>query len=373
MSKKMGLLSMVLLLSLSLAACGGKKDETSPSASASAGESASTSTVKPASGKKELVVVDWGGASTDARKKALYEPFEKKTGVKIVSESPTDYGKLKAMVEAGAKGGKVDWDVAFVDSDFSIRGGKNGLLEKLDFNVINADGIVKELVNDYGVGFDIVSTAISYNSKTFAGDNHPHNWAEFWDTKKFPGARSLWKYPTGVMEAALLADGVKPDAIYPLDLDRAFASLDKIKKDVKVWWNAGAQPAQLLSNNEVTAAMAWNGRISAAKVQGASVDVEYNEGLLMGDSWVIPKGTTNKDLAMEFIAFASTPEVQAAFASLIDYTPANEKALALLTPELRDRLGQTPEKAKSQVLVNINWWVDNFDQVNERFQEWLLK
>jgi putative spermidine/putrescine transport system substrate-binding protein len=358
MVKKIAVGFLGLLLSLSLAACGGSNG-TKP-----AGQSE-----KPADAAKELVVVDWGGAMAEAHKKAIYEPFEKLHGIKITTVAPTDYGKLKAMVQSGS----VDWDVVMVDSDFSIRGGKDNLLEKLDYNIINKDGVKKELVDDYGIGADVVSTAISYNTKTFPGDNHPRNWAEFWDTAKFPGKRSLYKYPTGVLEAALLADGVKPEQLYPLDVDRAFASLDKIKKDIKVWWTAGAQPAQLLANNEVTAAMAWNGRISTGKAQGAPIEVEYNQALLQGDSWVIPKGAPHKELAQKFIAYAVSPEAQAAFSTIIDYSPSNDKALDLLPKEVRERLGQTPEKAGNQVLVDIHWWVDNFDKVNERFQEWLLK
>lgn len=362
--KKIGLLSAGLLLTISLSACGSSGGDKAASTGSSSSGAASSS-----SAQQQLVIVDWGGAITDAHKKAIFEPFEKQNNCKITVVSPTDYGKFKAMVQSG----NVDWDVVNVDSDFVIRGGKQGLLEKLDYKVINKDGVMPELVNDYGIGAEIFSTAIGYNTNTFKGDAHPHNWAEFWDTAKFPGPRSLWKYPTGTLEAALLADGVAPDKLYPLDVDRAFRSLDKIKKDVKVWWNAGAQPPQLLANGEVAAAEAWNGRVSTAKAQGAPEEVEFNQGMMMGDSWVIPKGSQHKELAQKFIAYAVAPEQQAAFSKTIDYAPANKKALDLIPKDVQERLGQSPDKAKSQVLVNINWWVDNFDKVNERFEKWLLK
>ncbi|WP_052947855.1 ABC transporter substrate-binding protein [Aneurinibacillus tyrosinisolvens] len=361
MLKRLVLASASLILAMSLTACsgGGGNNEAAPAGGSSV-----------SSGKTQnLAIMDWGGAITEAHKKAIFEPFEKKNNVKITVVSPTDYGKFKAMVESG----NVEFDVVNVDSDFVIRGGKQGLLEKLDYNVIKKDDIIPQLVDDYGIGAELFSTAISYNTSKFPTGSHPKNWAEFWDTKKFPGPRSLWKYPTGTLEAALLADGVAPDKLYPLDVDRAFASLDKIKKDVKVWWNAGAQPPQLLANGEVVLAEAWNGRVSTAKKQGAPEDVEFNQGLIMGDSWVVPKGVQNKDLAMKFIAFAIAPEQQAAFSSSIDYAPVNKKALDLLSPEVKERLGQSPDKAKSQIVVDIKWWVDNFDKVNERFEQWLLK
>ncbi|MEB3102096.1 polyamine ABC transporter substrate-binding protein [Ferviditalea candida] len=367
MLKKIALTFMGMALAVSLTACGGSNQASNPQSDQGSNE------VKPAAQtagvSKELVVMDWGGAISEAHKKAIFEPFEKANHVKITLVSPTDYGKFKAMVQSG----NVGVDVVNVDSDFVIRGAAQNLLEKLDYSVINKDGILKDLVNDYGIGAELFSTAIAYNTDKFPAGSHPKNWTEFWDVKKFPGPRSLWKYPTGTLEAALLADGVKPEELYPLDVDRAFASLDKIKKDVKVWWNAGAQPPQLLANGEVVLAEAWNGRISTAKKEGAPEEVEFNQALIMGDSWVIPKGTPNKDLAMKFIAFAVAPEQQAAFSSNIDYAPVNQKALDLLPDKVKENLGQSADKAKNQIVVNIKWWVENFDTINERFEQWLLK
>jgi putative spermidine/putrescine transport system substrate-binding protein len=363
MFKKLGLATISLMFAISLAGCGA--DKTSAPAESNAKQTtAASSSVKD----NELVVVVWGGTVEEVRKKTIFEPFEKKYGAKITMVTPTDYGKFKAMVQ----GGNVEWDVVNTDVDFVIRGAKEGLLEKLDYSVINKEGIIKELVHEYGVGQELFSTAISYNTKTFSGDQHPSSWSDFWDTKKFPGPRALWKYPVGALEAALLADGVKPAELYPLDVDRAFKSLDKLKKDVKVWWNAGAQPVQLLSSGEVAMTSAWSGRITMAKSEGAPVNVEYNQGLIFGDSWVIPKGSKHKDLAQKFIAFAVSPEVQADFSSHFDNAPANLKALDLMPDDIKERLGQSPESAKKQVLIDYTWWVANFDKVNERFQQWLL-
>ncbi|MGG1662164.1 ABC transporter substrate-binding protein [Brevibacillus sp. NRS-1366] len=358
MFKKWGLVLSSLFLTLTISACGGN------SALPGNGSSIDGSTGED----KELVVVDWGGARTEASKKSIYEPFEKQYGVKVISVSPTDYGKFKAMVQSGA----VEWDVVNVDTDFVIRGGKEGLLEKLDYGVISKEGLIEDLVNEYGVGSDLFTTAISYNTNAYSNDNHPKNWSEFWDTNKFPGSRALWKYAPATLEAALLADGVKPEELYPLDVDRAFKSLDKIKKDIKVWWSSGAQSVQILSSKEVVLAEAWNGRISKAKADGAPIDLEFNEGLIMANNWVIPKGAPHKDLAMKFIAFALEAKQQAVFSSELDYAPVNEKALDLMSDEVKNRLGQSPEKYKTQLFINVNWWVDNYDKVNERFQQWLL-
>lgn len=318
---------------------------------------------------KELVVVDWGGAYSKARQ-VNYDAFEKKYGVKITVVNPTDYGKLKAMVQSK----NVEWDVVNVDSDFAPRGGKQGLLEKLDYSVIKTDNIDKGLVNEYGVGSDTFDVAIAYNTSSYSKDNHPTTWAEFWDTQKFSGARAMWKYPVGTLEAALLADGVETDKLYPLDVDRAFKSLDKIKSNVKIWWTAGAQAPQSLASGDVTLAAAWNGRVSTAKKEGSPVDVEYNQAIVLGDSWVVPKGAPHKELAMKFIAFMCEAEQQAEFSKNIDYAPTNSKALDLLSTEIKERIGRGDDETSNKLIHgDEEWWAENYDAVDTKFQQWLIK
>ncbi|SES38467.1 ABC transporter substrate-binding protein [Psychrobacillus sp. OK032] len=351
MPKKLGLFFVALLVALIVAGCGGE---------------ASGDTDKK---NKELVVVDWGGPYTEVHKKVSFEPFEKEHGVKVTVVTPPDIGKLKAMVQSG----NVEWDVVSVGNDFAIRGGEEGLLEKLDFNVISTEGLPKELVHDYGVPENMFSTVIAYNTEAFPADKQPKNWADFWDTEKFPGPRGLYKDPMWTLEAALLADGVDPANLYPLDVDRAFAKLDELKDDIKVWWTAGAQPPELLATNEVPLTSAWSGRITVAADQGAPVKVDFNQGFMMSNSWAVPKGAPNKDLAMKFIAFTLAPEQQAGLSSQYDNGPANTDAIPLLSEESVNRLGLSSDQQEQQVFVNSGWWVENYDKVNERFQQWLLE
>lgn len=351
--------ALSLVVGLSVVGCGSADKPAAPASS-------TPTSAAPTAEAKELVVVDWGGASSEAAKKAVYEAFEKAKGVKITVVSPTDTGKLKAMVQAG----NVEWDVVNSDTDVALRLEKEGLLEKLDYNVIDKTDIYPELVTDFTIGLQLYYTNIAYSSELFSADNHPKTWAEFWDTEKFPGARSLYRSPMGTLESALLADGVTPDKLYPLDVERALASLNKLKKDVKVWWDAGAQPPQLLATKEVGVAAAWNGRVSAAKTKGSKVDNEFNEALGMSTSWIIPKGAVHKELAQEFISFALKPEQQAAYSQLIDYAPTNKKALDLLPEDVKQRLGSGQ---KNKIMIDVKYWAENFDKVNERFNKWLLE
>ena len=360
--KILAILVSALIALSAISGCSSSSSSDSPATEASANSDS-------ADAGKELVVVSWGGANQDAQRESIFKAFEKKTGVKIKEDSPTDYGKFTAMVNSG----NVQWDVVDVDADFVPRAVKQGLIEKLDFNVIDKTNLEESLTTEYSVGAELFAVTIAYDTNSYPTGKQPTTWAEFWDTQKYPGGRSLWKYAPSTLEIALLADGVKPEDLYPLDVERAFKSLDKIKKDINVWWTTGAQPAQLLTDNEIALAGAWNGRITSAKEQGASIDVEFNQSILMADSWVVVKNAPQKDLAMKFIAFATAPEQQAAFAKLIPYGVVNSKAYDLLDDATKDKMASSPEKRSKQIMLDVNYWVDNYDKINERFQNWLIQ
>ncbi len=125
--------------------------------------------------------------------------------------------------------------------------------------------------------------------------------------KKFPGRRALRNHPIATLEAALMADGVAPDKLYPLDVDRAFKKLEEIKPNITVWWTSGAQSAQLLNDGEVDMVMAWNGRVSALTKEGAKVAYTYNQGILQSTSLCILKGAPNLATAVKFLNEAVDP------------------------------------------------------------------
>jgi putative spermidine/putrescine transport system substrate-binding protein len=318
---------------------------------------------------KQLVVCAPGGSYTEAQRKAIYQPFEKELGVKIIETGPTDYGKLKAMVMSG----NVEWDIfdGIDRKHFSAVG--EGLLEPLDFQTIDVKDVIPEAVNKHGVGVILSSTVIGYNSKKFSKGNHPRTWAEFWDVKRFPGPRTLQKSPDDNLAFALIADGVAPEKVYPLDLPRAFKSMDRIKNDVNVWWNTGAQSEQIFVNNEVEVGAIWNGRVSIIAQQGVPVAVEWNQGQLHIDYWSIPKGSKNKSLAMDYIAFATQPKVQADLAKLMPYGPVNRKAFEYIDAATAKNLASSPDNIKNQFVADATYWVENYDKVNEAWSSWFVR
>ena len=176
--------------------------------------------------------------------------------------------------------------------------------------------------------------------------------------KKFPGRRALRNHPIATLEAALMADGVAPDKLYPLDVDRAFKKLEEIKPNITVWWTSGAQSAQLLNDGEVDMVMAWNGRVSALAREGAKVAFTFNQGILQSTSLCVLKGAPNLPTAISFLNEAVDPVNQANLPLHIDYGPANPKAFetGVVKPERAAQLPSAPANASKQALMSYAWW-----------------
>ena len=313
----------------------------------------------------DMVFTSWGGTTQDAQAAAWIEPFSAESGVSVLQDGPTDYGKIKAMVEAG----NVSWDVVDVEGDYAALAGPAGLLEPLDFTVIDKSKLDPRFVTDYSVGSFYYSFVIGCN-KDAAGEC-PKTWAELFDTATFPGKRTFYKWSApGVIEAALLADGVAPADLYPLDLDRAFKKLDTIKADI-VWWDSGAQSQQLLASAEAPFGSFWNGRLTALAATGVTVETSWTNNITAADSLVVPKGTKNKEAAMKFIAHATNAESQANFATATGYAPVNLDSTELMDGELRKTLPD--QQTAKQINADMTYWAKNRDAIGTRWYAWQAK
>ncbi|HBD90516.1 MAG TPA: ABC transporter substrate-binding protein [Gemmobacter sp.] len=321
------------------------------------------SALSSAAQAQDMVFTSWGGTTQDAQMAHWAAPFTEKGGATVVADGPTDYGKIKAMVEAGA----VSWDVVDVEYDWALQAGAQGLLEPLDFSVIDKAKLDPRFVSDFAVGSFYYSFVLGWNPANFP-EAQPATLADLFDTAKFPGKRTFYKWSApGVIEAALLADGVAPDALYPLDLDRAFAKLDTIKGDI-IWWEGGAQSQQLLASGEAPIGFFWNGRLSALAADGMPVGISWDQNITAADALVVPKGAKNKEAAMKFIAEASSAEGQAAFAAATGYAPVNLGSADLMDAAVRATLPDA--QTAVQVNADMAYWAENRDEIGNRWYAW---
>jgi putative spermidine/putrescine transport system substrate-binding protein len=320
-----------------------------------------------------LTVVSWGGAYQEAQRKTIFEPFNAKTGAAIKEEEYTgEVAKIRAMVESGT----VSWDVISVDTPTALQGCDEGVLETLDYSkILDKAKVLPGAALDCAIGSDVYATIFAYDTTKLP--NGPTSIKDLYDLEKFPGKRALQKNPFVNLEWALIADGVEAASVYdvlgtPEGVDRAFKKLDTIKSQV-VWWEAGAQPPQLLADGEVVMTSAWNGRIANAAKEGKPFKIVWDGQAPDLDLWAIPKGTPNLDKAYEFLAFASSAEVQKDLAPMIPYGPTNLDAVALVDPELAKSLPTHPDNLKAAIPLNPQFWGDNGEELRARFNTWLAQ
>lgn len=340
----------------------------SPAGSAAgspAGSPASTSEAcnPPRQDGVTLTFVSFGGVYQEAQRKAWLEPYTALTGVQFVEDENSSNATIKAQVEAG----QVTWDVVDVGNDFGLDAHKD-LLEPLDFSLIPRDELNEDLgISDYRIPDITYGVVLAYNTEATAGAV-PEGWADYFDTTKIPGKRGAWDYSEGGMfEFALMADGVAPADLYPLDLPRATAKLDTIKDNI-VFWGSGAESQELIGSGEVAMTMIWNGRgWSAKNIDTKPVEIQWNQQIVTADYLVVPKGSPNKDAAMRFIAYTACAEHNGKPSQYIPYGPTNKNSAP--NPAMVNDLSVTNADENS-AYFDDTYLIDNFEEIDAAWQAW---
>ncbi|MBB3237096.1 extracellular solute-binding protein [Phyllobacterium endophyticum] len=310
----------------------------------------------------ELRLIEGGGLNGDAIDAAYSKAFTAKTGINVVRESPNPFGKLRALVESK------DSSVTLYElGTASLQQAKAlGLLEKLDWEKIAPLPMFPEARDDYGMGYQYYSTLMCWRK----GEKPLKTWADFFNPKDYPGKRALADDPVYALPAALLAAGVPIGKLFPLDVDLAFQKLEEIKSSVSVWWKAGAQPPQLLRDNEVQYANAYSGRV----VGQEGIDFTYNQANLSIGYLTVVKGSPPESVeaAYKFLHETTDPANQLIAAKVLPYSGNSPDFEKLLTAEQLPSFPTTASNKQVQHFSDQAWWLDNAATVQTRWQEFAL-
>lgn len=316
-----------------------------------------------------ITVADPGGPYSVAYSEAFYRPFEQETGVTVanVSRDTEPVAQFRAMVEAKS----YIWDVCTLAGPayVSLRG--QGLLHDMGLRTEDYPDFMEGAIQNDWMALDVYSTVSAFRTDRYA-DNRPTRLEDLWDVETFPGRRGMYQSPVWTLEQALMADGVAPADLYPLDLDRAFRKLDEIKPHITAWWTAGAQSAQLLQSAEVEFTQIFNARAQALIDENQPVEILWDKGIYGLEGWSIPNGSGKADIAVEFVKFCADPERQAIMTRQLAYGPTNLKAYDQIPEERAKVLPTYAENLSKMAATNEGWWFENRAQVVERFSEWVL-
>lgn len=313
----------------------------------------------------EVVLCNWGGDAIPAFTAAFVDPYAKQTGGKLILDgSGPSNGKVRAMVEAG----NVAWDLC--DSGVTGTGelGTRGLLTPIDYTVVDKSKVIPGFAYEFGVCNYMFSTVQAWNTRKVQGTP---TLADFFDLNKIPGRRMIRKDCQGMLELALLADGVPRAALYPLDADRAFRKLATIK-DALLTWDTGAQSQSLLRDGEVAMGWLWHTRANLLKRDTAGqIDWTFDDGLLQPGLWTVPKGNPAGAQAMVAIAAMQAPPGQISLLGAMGNGPANPAAAPLVPPGLQSIDPSSPTNTAKQAKIDAAWYAANYNATYRRFIDFI--
>lgn len=320
---------------------------------------------------QDVVIVSSGGGWQEAQDTALWAPAAKALGITYAQDTAQNWAEARAQVESGS----ITWDIIQISVADEPLARAADVLEKLDDDVFVKDDFALGSYTEYFVPNSNFSTLIAWNKDTF-GDNGPQSMADFFDVEKFPGKRALWNQPGAMIEAAALALGTPRDQVYEFlateeGRQAAVAKLAELAPHVAVWWESGAQAAQLIKDGEVDMIITWGGRVQGAIDDGANFGLTFNDGQLGTDGYAVLKGAPHRDAAMAFLREMSKPEYQANLPNSFATAPANMKAFAIAgySPEKVATMASAPQNVAVQYAVDPEFWAQYGAWASEAYDQ----
>ncbi|MET3791463.1 ABC transporter substrate-binding protein [Aquamicrobium terrae] len=312
----------------------------------------------------ELVLVNWGGDAITAYGEAYGEPFTAETGIVVKMDGS---GPTEGAVATQFKSGKPTWDLVDIDPFSAIALGKQGMLEPIDYAVVDKSKFRPGFGWEHAASTYFFSYVIAYDSAQF--ETAPTGMADFFDVEKFPGKRSLYKWGAAMWEAALMADGVAPDQLYPLDLKRAHDKIAAFKDNVISYWGGGAESQSVLLNGEASMAIIWSTRGSLIEQDsGGQIKFIWDQGIISPGALSVIKGNPGgKEAAMKFIASTQDPKKQLVMFEKLGQGPANPEADGLIAEDRKRFNPVDPANMEKQVAMNMDWYAENYGKALDEY------
>ncbi|MEI9425704.1 ABC transporter substrate-binding protein [Mesorhizobium sp. Cs1299R1N1] len=328
-----------------------------------------------AAGQTKVVLSIGGGTFIDVVKDVFFDPFTKETGIEAVFVTSGDYSSVPAQVRAMSEAKAMEWDIISTTYD-SVRAPEFANYVEDMGDCSELSNVVSEGVEGSCLGNSVLMTlggsVLTYNTQEFP--NGMKNWVDFWDVKTFPGPRTLPNNgsPWYVLSAALVADGVPADKVYPLDLDRAFKKLDELKPHIVAWWVSGDQSQQLFRSKEVVAGMIWNGRAAGLRSEGAPVTFVWIGAVFNADTLSITKGAPHPIAAKALLNYFYTrPEAHAEFVKRMNYVSPNKHVGEFLEARVASDIVSAPQNWPTLIRADPVWVAENRQKVIERWTAWV--
>lgn len=314
----------------------------------------------------KVVFVGTGGTTQDAMTTTFFQPFSKKYNVTVDQGTSMTLALAQAQVQTGHP----NFDVATVPQADYFAGLKQNLWAPINykkyFRKQDLQAMPKSVRFSHAVGNITYGNGIVFNTNDFPSSGpQPDTWVDFWNTTKFPGKRGIpgcaYSAKTSLPEDALLADGVPPNALYPLDINRAINMIKQLAPNA-IFYDSSDTAITLTANGNESMALAPNGRVQVAIDKGAPLKYVWQGSRNTFDVWVILRNAPHMANAQKLVAFMSQPQPQANFAKLTTYGPTNPLAFKYLDTATRKKLASNPGIERETFQKDNFWWAAHSQQ-----------
>lgn len=317
-------------------------------------------------------VASYGGVLNDYMTTLFAQPFEEEAGIRVNFGANASLTLAELQITSGSA---AQWDIVVLTGAEYVTALNKNLLEPYDYKIVDATYAPPEYRGSHGIKITNYLFGIAYDQRKLSDEQAPRTWAEFWDTSRYPGKRSLNSNVSdgSLLEAALLADGVALNKLYPLDVDRALRSLDRLGRKNITWHSTNQEPIQQLTSGAVALATVFGGRVVLANRGGAQLGFRAEGSAVSGNLYCVIRTSARKREAFQFINYVlNKTTADAKYMELTKYAIPNTRALALVSPETLSLLPTAPELKDKVFIKDDVWWAANLAQVTTRFKEWQL-
>jgi mannopine transport system substrate-binding protein len=324
---------------------------------------------------EQVIIATTGGAYEQALKKAWFDPFTTETGIKVVTVSGSN-AQMRTKAAAMVQAGNVTWDL-YIQGEIQASSEQHRLsaqdLSHFCEQFLDRRDLPADACTAAGVRLLSNATLLAFRTDAFEG-KAPESWADMWDVKRFPGGRSFPNFddPWRVMAAALLADGVPRDRLFPLDIDRALAKLEAIRPAVSLWWKSGDQSVQGFRTGDYSLGQIWLSRAQALKSEGQPIAWSYKAAFLVGDRIALIKNAPNQDNALRLMSYwLNSPQAQASLCDALSCTPPSSAAVEMMSPAARAVMPTSSDMKEYVIVPDATWINQNAAKLLERWNAWI--
>ncbi len=337
-------------------------------------------------GEGQLNLIAWEGYA----ERQWVKPFEKQTGCTVNAKYA---GSSSEMVSLMANGGGGQYDLVSASGDADLRLIYGGDVRPVNINLIPSwkefhpflKSPAFNTINGvhYGVSLQFGPNDLLYSTTTF--HSPPTSWSVIY-SKQYAGQITIPNNPIQIADAALYLSvhdkslGITdPYELTQPQFNAAVSLLKQQRPLIKKYWNLASDEITLFENNEVVVGAAWPYQTGQLQAAGAKVaDTIPSEGATgWADTWMLAAKAPHPNCAYKWLAYISTPQVQAEQATSYGETPANSETCALMDKLAKGSCHSLHADEPDAYFKTIKFWktplaqCDNGKDDCVPFQQWV--